>query len=113
MPALDPAALPPPRVAVGTDPGLAERLGELRAQQRDRAVGLRLPGQLRLRGADRVQGRLDVGHVQHGGPAPGEVKGEPAAPEQPVVSAPCGDAGVHLGRVGLVPLVHILDDDLL
>jgi hypothetical protein len=113
VPAIDPAGLSPSRVAVGTHPGFAECLRELRAQQRDRPVGLRLPGELCLRGVNRVQRRLDVGHVQHGSPAPRKVEGEPAAPQQPVVAASGGDTGVHLSGVGLVVLVHVLDDDLL
>jgi len=73
--ALDPAGLAAARVAVGPDPGLAERLGELGLQQRDGLVGLVAAVELGLRGPYGVKRRLDVGHVQHRGAAAGEEEG--------------------------------------
>ena len=113
VPALDPAGLPPSRVPVGAHPGLAERLGKLGLQQRDRLVGLVAPVELGLRGLDGIQRRLDVGHVQHGGPPAGEEKGQAAAAQQTDLVAPRGQHRIDLPRIGLVALVHVLDDDLL
>jgi hypothetical protein len=112
VPALDPAGLPPAREAVGTDPGHAERLGELGPQQRDHLVGLVAPVELGLRGQHGIQRRLDVGHVQNRGTRAGEEEGQPAAAQQPELVAPGGQQRVDLAPARLVALVHVLDDDL-
>jgi hypothetical protein len=94
--ALDPAGLATARIAVGTDPGLAERLRELGPQQRDHRVGLVAPVELGPRGGHRIQRRLDVSHVEHRGAPAGEEEGQPAATQQPVLLSAGGQQGVDL-----------------
>ena len=113
VPALDPAGLPTSREAVGADPRLDRTPGGTRPEQRERLVGLIPPVEGGLRGSDRIQGRLDVSHVQHRGAPAGEEERQPAAPEQPVFLAPRGQQCVDLAGLRLVGLVDVLDDHLL
>ena len=65
-----------------------------------------LPSSWACGGGERVEGRLDVGHVQHGGAPAGEEEREPVVAAQAVLGGLRADPGGEVRGVGRLRLVR-------
>ena len=112
MAADDPARLADAGIAVGAHARIAEALREFVFEELHRAVGLRLAVELALRGRERIERRLDVGHVEHGDAAAGNDEAKPRSGARGRTASPFSFIrAVISSRVGCACLVDVLEHD--
>jgi len=107
----DPARLADARKTVSTYTTFAEAVWKLAAQERDGPIRLVATLERAGRGLERVERRLDMGHVHGRNAASGDDEGEALAPDQPVPVTFLLHPRVDLVAGRLVGFVDVFQND--